>query len=103
MKRIDFEKEPVFFDSGYAKWYSDKFFQRYLKNEQAENLPVLEGYGCFIVKGKDRDIEDYVLIDKNQNVIAGYTYNLGGFDQMMCRINIMKINKHFDEYEKSNV
>jgi hypothetical protein len=93
MRRIDFDKEVPEFDNGDFKWYVDKYFQDYLENQQAENLPKLKGLGCFIVKGKD--VEDYVLIDSYQNVLGGYSYDSNGFDQMTAKINILKISKNF--------
>lgn len=101
MERIDFEKTKPAFVSGGFKWYIDKHFQNYIENQQANNLPKLNGLGCFIVKGND--IEDYVLIDDKQNVVSAYPYTGGGYDQMETKINIIKIAKHFDEYEKVNV
>jgi hypothetical protein len=101
MERIDFDKTKPDFINGDFKWYIDKHFQNYIENEQISNLPKLQGIGCFVVKSID--IEDYVLIDDKQNVIAGYPYTVGGYDQMEARINIIKISKHFDENEKVNV
>ena len=101
MNKIDFEKtKPDFINRGF-KWYIDKHFQNYIENEQADNLPKLKGFGCFVVKSKD--VEDYVLIDNKQNVIAGYPYTLEGYEQMEVKINMIKISKHYDEYEKTNV
>ena len=48
------------------------------------------------------DIQDYVLIDNKQNVIDAYNYS-DGFEQMEAKINIIKISKAFDDYEKTNV
>ena len=103
MNKIDFEKTKPDFISGYYKWYVDKHFQNYIKNEQAYNLPKLKGLCCFVVKNKDIDIEDYALIDNKQNVIDGYPYTLEGYGQMKAKINIIKISKHYEEYEKSNI
>lgn len=101
MEKINFAKCKPDFTNGEFKWYFDKHFQRQIENEQADNLPKLKGLGCFVVKNKE--IEDYVLIDDKQNVIAAYPYNLEGHDQMTVKINIIKIAKHYDEYEKANV
>jgi len=94
MKRIDFEKEIPYYDNGISKWYLDEYFNQYISKEQAFNLPPIKGLYCFIVKAGN--IEDYVLIDGNQNIIARYKYNNEGFGQMEAKINIIKINKHFD-------
>jgi len=59
MIKIDFEKTKPDFVNGEFRWYIDKHFQDYIENKQAENLPKLKGFGCFIVKGND--VEDYVL------------------------------------------
>lgn len=100
MERLDFDKSKPDFVNDSFKWYIDKHFQNYIENEQANNLPKLKGFGCFIVKSGD--VEDYVLIDNKQNVIDGYPYNSTGFEQMEVKINMIKISKHFDEYEKAN-
>lgn len=101
MKKIDFEKNKPDFVNGDFKWFIDKHFQKHIENKQADNLPKLKGFGCFVVKNKD--VEDYVLIDNKQNVIVGYPYTLEGYMQMEAKINIIKISKRYDEYEKSNV
>ena len=100
MIKIDFEKTKPDFVNGEFKWYIDKHFQNYIENKQADNLPKLNGFGCFVVKSND--IEDYVLIDDKQNVIDGYPYTIEGHGQMEAKINILKISKCYDEYEKAN-
>jgi hypothetical protein len=97
MKKINFDTEKPIFDNGHCKWYLDKHFQMYLTNQQAENLPRLEDLRCFIVKGPD--IEDYVLIDDKQNILASFKYTQEGFGQMEARINIMKISKNYNDHE----
>ena len=101
MTKIDFDKTKPCFVNGEFRWYVDKYLQDYIENKQADNLPKLNGFGCFVVKGKD--VEDYVLIDNKQNIIDGYPYTLEGYGQMEAKINIIKISKHFDEHEKFNV
>lgn len=101
MKEINFEETKPYFENGDFKWYVDKHFQNYIENKQADNLPELDGLGCFVVKGKDT--EDYVLIDDKQNVISAYPYTLEGYGQMEAKINIIKVSKHFDEHEKTNI
>jgi len=101
MNRIDFENtKPTFINDDF-EWYLDEYLQKYIQTQQAENLPKLSKLEIFVVKGKD--ILDYVLIDDKKNVITHYTYNREGFEQMQTRINIMKISKHFDEYERNNI
>lgn len=92
--------QPVFLNNGYS-WYIDRYFQNYLENEQAENLPRLNGYGCFKVTSKEGS--EYVLINHKQQVLAVFNYNAEGKDQMQARINIMKVSKHFDDYEKNDI
>lgn len=101
MKRIDFDTVPPYFDNGEFKWYTDEYLQTYIGEQQAENLPKLQGIAAFVVKGGD--ITDYVLINDRQEVLASYSYNGEGFDQMQARINIMKVSKHYDKYESANV
>jgi len=44
------------------------------------------------------------LIDNRQNVIDAYKYSLEGYEQMTAKINIIKISKHFDDYDnESNI
>ena len=101
MIKIDFENTKPDYVNGDFKWYVDKHFQNYIENEQAKNLPGLKGFGCFVVKSKE--VEDYVLIDNKQNVIDGYPYTLKGYEQMGAKINIIKILKYYEEYEKANI
>ena len=101
MNKIDFEKDNPYYVNGDFKWYVDKYFQDYIENKQAENLPRLKGFGCFVVK--NNDTEDYVLIDNKQNIIDACKYNYEGFEHMQAKINIIKISQHFEEYENNNV
>lgn len=101
MNKIDYSKEKPMFDNGHCKWYINKYFQNYLNTQQADNLPKLKGFGCFVVKGTD--IEDLVLIDSKQNILGSYPNTNIGYEQMETKINIFKIIKTFDEYEKTNI
>lgn len=102
LEKIDFEKVKPYFDNGVCKWYVAEYFQNYLNNQQAFNLPPLEGIGCFVVKGVD--IEDYVLIDTEQKILGSYRYNHEGFEQMDAKINMLKVSKYYDDEEgKSNI
>lgn len=93
---IDFNTAEVVHDNGVTKWYVSPYFMSYLAREQSDNLPKLEGYGCFVVKGDG--VEDYVLIDSSQSVLAHYPYPAGA-EQMEAKINIMKISKNYDDHE----
>ena len=102
MKRIDFENTKPDFDNGQTKWYLDKYFNNYIKNVQAENLPSLKNIMCFVVKGESiiaETVEDYVLIDDKQGILASYRYTSEGFQQMESKINIIKITKNYDKHE----
>jgi len=99
--QIDFNTATADFINGDFKWYIDEYFKNYITTKQAYNLLRLEGIACYVVKNDE--IEDYVLIDSKQTVLAAYPYNLGGADQMQARINIIKISKHYDDYEKTNI
>lgn len=101
MNKIDYSKEKIAFNNGTTKWYVHKQYQKYIENEQADNLPKLKGYGCFVVIGNN--IEDLVLIDNKQNILGSYNNNAEGQDQMKCKINIIKIAKHYEEYEEYNI
>ena len=101
MMKIDFNVVEPTFINGDFKWYLDEYFQNYIGNMQAVNLPKINDLACFIVRSNN--LEDYVLIDNKQNVVAGYPYTDSGFEQMLCKINIIKIAKHYDEHEKSNI
>ena len=93
---LDFDNIKPDFENDGFKWYIDKHFQRYITTEQAENLPKLENLMCFVVKGPY--VQDYVLINDKQEILAGYPYP-HGFEELEAKINIIKISKHFDAYE----
>lgn len=102
MKRIDFENTEPDFDNGQTKWYLDKYFNYYIRTIQAENLPSLKNIMCFVVKGESinaETVEDYVLIDNKQDILASYRYTSDGFQQMEANINIIKITKNYDKHE----
>lgn len=101
MIKIDFNKTKPTFDNGQTKWYLDSYFQKYINNEQANNLPKLENLGCFIVKGDD--VKDFVLIDNKQNIVASYHYSNEGFGQMEAIINIIKIAKYYERVERNEI
>ena len=93
--------ETPYYINGDFKWYTDKKYQSYLTTEQAENLPKLTNLGVFRVVNEKENIDDYVLIDSNQQPIKSYFYNSKGAEQLEAFINILKVSKHFDENEKS--
>lgn len=93
-------EKPVF-DNGHCKWYWSEYFQSYLTSKQADNLPPLQGLGCFEVKGPD--INDLTLIDDKQKILAAYSNTVEGRDQMTCFINILKVSKHYDEHKQLNL
>lgn len=102
MTKIDFENTKCDFDNGQTKWYREPELQKYLETQQAQNLPVLKGVGCFAVKGKSskgKDVEDLVLIDFKQDILAVFPYTISGFEQMEARINILKISQNFDKHD----
>ena len=99
--QIDFNTATADFINGDFKWYIDEYFKNYITTKQAYNLLRLEGIACYVVK--NNEIEDYVLIDSKQNVLAGYPKNSSGVDQMKAIITIMKISKHYDDHEKTNI
>lgn len=98
LKKIDFKKEKPVFVHQQFNWYIDKYFQDYLENKQADNLPKLKNLGCFVVHSDEST--EFVLIDNKQNVLEAYPYNGNGFEQMVAMINILKISKHYDEHEQ---
>lgn len=101
MEKIDFEKVAPFYQNDVTRWYIDEKLQKYIGTEQRDNLPILDCFYAFAVIGDG--ISDYVLIDGNQNIFGTYRYTHEGYEQMIAKINFLKIDKHFDEYEKANV
>lgn len=90
--RIDFENTKPYLDNGTCKWYVDQELNRYIQKQQDFNLPKLNGYFCFVVKG---DEENYVLINDRQQVITDYVYSFEGYGLMQAYINMLKIAKYF--------
>ena len=104
MKLIDFEKEEPFFVNGAIRWYLDKYFQQYINNQQAENLPKLEDIAVFVVCANNgiEQIRDYVIVDNNQNIVATYNYP-HDFEQVEAKLNMLKLLKHFDNGEQDDI
>lgn len=100
MEEID-EKEVPYYDSGTCKWYVAKKLQNYIDEKQSSSLVQLINIGCFIVIGKN--IKDLVLIDEKQNILDSYPYNINGCQQIIAKINILKVSKNYEEHEKTNV
>jgi hypothetical protein len=106
MNKIDFEKTKCDFDNGTTKWYKEPDLQKYIQTQQKENLPSLKGMGCFAVKGVSstgEDVEDLVLINHHQQILANYPYTPSGYEQMEARINIIKVSQHFNSYESNDI
>lgn len=95
MNNIDFENAKPCYINGEHKWYIADELQQYINNKQAENLPKLTGFGCFVVKGLEKT--EYALIGSNRNLIDVYPYNFEGYCQMEAKINFIKIAQHYDE------
>ena len=98
MNKINFQTAQPDFDNGTCKWYIEPYFNKYIKNQQDFNLPALTGLFCFAVKGQG--IEDLVLLNSNQAILASYRYDFNGFDQMIAFINMLKISEYYDENEQ---
>lgn len=52
MTHIDFENTTPYFINGDIFWYIDVYFNKYLRTQQAFNLPELQDYLCCVVKIK---------------------------------------------------
>jgi len=100
MYKPDFKTLKPNFQSEDFKWYLDVELQKKIETNEFENLPSLKDLYCFIVINETKNISDYVLIDNNQNVISSYDYSFNGYEQMIAKINIIKISQHFDEHEQ---
>lgn len=100
MYKPDFKTLKPNFQSEDFKWYLDVELQKKIETNEADNLPSLKDLYCFIVINETKNISDYVLIDNNQNVISSYDYSFNGYEQMIAKINIIKITQHFDEHEQ---
>ena len=83
------------------KWYSEDKLNNKINSKEAENLPILENIACFRVI-EENGTDEYVLIDNKQNILKTYKFTIEGYRQMEAFINILKISKHYDEYEKAN-
>lgn len=77
------------------EWYLDKNYTEYALTKNVDNLPALKNVGCFQVKDAVSNLKTYVMIDNNQNILA----DCKELDAFVCKINILKIAKHYDESE----
>jgi hypothetical protein len=94
------KQETPYWIDGDFKWYIDKKYQKYLTTEQAENLPKITDIGAFRVVNEVEDIDDYVLIDNNQQFLISYPFTIQGGEQLEAFINILKVSKYYDEFER---
>lgn len=90
-------KDP-YYVSGKFKWYLCDHINKYLIREQADNLPTLNNITCFIVINDDTNINDLVLLERNE-IIKHYSNTLEGYDQLIAFINILKVDKHYKTHE----
>lgn len=94
------DTETLFFDNGNVKWYKQHHFTDKIETQEASNLPKLKNLGVFRVENREEGINDLVLINDKQQVLKYYNYNLDGIGQMEAFINMLKIQKHYDDTEK---
>lgn len=87
-----------FWVNGDFKWYFDERNQKFLTTENDHNLPALKNLQCCIVINEKENINDFVLIDTNQNIICSYSYP-SKQHEYETKIKMLKINKHYDESE----
>lgn len=89
-------KEP-FFVNGDFKWFLDDRNQTFLTSRNDYNLPPLNNLQCCIVVNEKQNINDFVLIDNNQNIICAYKSSQQ--HEYETKIKIFKIKKYYDECE----
>lgn len=101
MRNIDYVNQKPYFIHGDLKWYIHPWLQNFLVTQNDVNLPALKDLCVFVVKGNngEYDIEDYVLINNKQEIIA--TYKADGFEQMEAKIKLLKISKHYEDSERN--
>lgn len=77
------------------EWYLDEYHTNYALTKNDHNLSALKSVACFKVKDVISNLTSYIMIDNNQNILADYN----DLDSFVCKINILKIVKHYDESE----
>lgn len=87
-----------FWINGDFRWYSDERNQIFLSSQNDFNLPPLKNLHCCIVINEKEGIDDFVLIDNNQNIICSYPSKKQY--EYETKIKMMKIKKYYDECEK---
>jgi hypothetical protein len=93
--RIDFTTEKPFWVNGDFSWYFDEYLQKYIRSQQ-ENLPPLKNLNACICHNAKTEVKDYLLVDNQQKIMGNYRYTSEGFEQMIAKINILKVSKQFD-------
>lgn len=100
LKNINMHKRQYnkpFFVNGDFKWYEDEKNQSFLESKNSFNLPSLDNLKCCIVINKKENIEDFVLIDYNQNILCSYPTSKQ--HEYETKIKMFKIKKYYDEHE----
>jgi hypothetical protein len=75
------------------RWSLNEEIQKYINNEQNENLPCLENIVCANVKGQNINL--IVLIDNEKRIIDIQQNNFLGKNLMYYKIDLLKLQLHF--------
>ena len=86
-----------FWVNGDYKWFFDTKNQDFLSSKNDFNLPALNNLQCCIVVNEKENINDFVLLDMNQNIICSYNQNQ--HHEYETKIKMIKIKKYYDECE----
>lgn len=90
-------KTKPFWVNGDYKWFFDIKNQEFLSSKNDFNLPALKNLQCCIVINEKQNINDFVLIDMNRNIICSYDSNKQ--HEYETKIKMLKIAKYYDECE----
>jgi len=91
-------KKPYFTNPEGFEWYLDPYHQTFATIDE-EVHKGLKDVVCFVVK-KGNDL-NYIMIDKNQNVICDYKYN--NIEGYQAKIKILKVIQSYDEHDTKGV
>ena len=88
-------------DTPKATWYLHEQLDNLLKYNQNANMPTLDDIRCMVAYIKKEECSEILLINNKKEIVKLYPYTFEGEQQMYAFINILKINKHFENKEKN--
>jgi len=95
MNRNEFlEMDGLYFESETHEWFNDKSSTTYAQTNNGLNIDALKNIYCFVLRNKQTEEYDRVVMDSKTNQII---FNSKSLEELSFFIDQLKIIKRFED------